>query len=174
MSGEFRDAVYGVGDDSGHYSEIEVGRALGLPDDFLFDESPEDQIIARLDAQKFIKLISENLTKREFKILVGYSVQEKTMDELGNEFNLSSDRIRQIFSIACRKIRILSREKGFEFLQKSPSVNFPPREIHPDNLSDSVHNLGSDAVSSEQDSEYPGQETFKRLMVAVVSEPDEE
>ena len=81
-------------------------RSIALP--------PEQKMIFQ-EARASIQRAMETLTPREQRVLMlrfgFYDGKEHTLDEIGKEFNVSKDRIRQIEQKAIRKMKAPNRSK---------------------------------------------------------------
>jgi RNA polymerase primary sigma factor len=80
--------------------------------DFIEDKgvvSPVEQVVSQR-LKETVNLVLQTLTEREEKVLrmrfgVGDEASEHTLEEVGSEFAVTRERIRQIESKALRKIR---------------------------------------------------------------------
>ncbi len=90
-------------------------------DSHLGDFIPDDEILSPSDAATFTLLkeqlstVLETLTEREKKVLTLrfglYDGRARTLEEVGKEFDVTRERIRQIEAKALRKLRHPSRSK---------------------------------------------------------------
>lgn len=90
-------------------------------DSHLGDFIPDDEILAPVDAAAFTLLkeqliqVLDTLTEREEKVLrLRFGLDDgraRTLEEVGKEFNVTRERIRQIEAKALRKLRHPSRSK---------------------------------------------------------------
>ena len=85
--------------------------------DFIEDEqalAPTDIVASNLLKEQLIKVL-DTLTPREEKVLrLRYGLDDgkpRTLEEVGKEFNVTRERIRQIEAKALRKLRHPSRSK---------------------------------------------------------------
>ncbi len=85
--------------------------------DFLEDENaetPSDTVSSSMLKETLLKVLN-NLTPREEKVLrLRYGIDDgrpRTLEEVGREFNVTRERIRQIEAKALRKLRHPSRSK---------------------------------------------------------------
>ena len=91
---------------------------------FIEDEnatSPSDQVAANMLKNQLISIL-DTLTPREEKVLrLRYGIDDgkpRTLEEVGKEFNVTRERIRQIEAKALRKLRHPSRSKKLkEYLE---------------------------------------------------------
>ncbi len=97
-------------------------------DSHLGDFIPDDQILSPSDAATFVMLkeqleeVLETLTERENKVLtLRFGLEDgrsRTLEEVGKEFDVTRERIRQIEAKALRKLRHPSRSKKLkDFLE---------------------------------------------------------
>ena len=90
----------------------EAGEPEGEIGDFIVDPNPTPAELVALEDRKktIIKYMNKYLSERENKVIrmrFGFDGEEpRTLAEIGNEFNLSRERIRHIESSAIRKLRI--------------------------------------------------------------------
>lgn len=92
--------------------------------DFIEDEqalAPTDVVAANLLKEQLIRVL-DTLTPREEKVLrLRYGIDDgksKTLEEVGKEFNVTRERIRQIEDKALRKLRNPARSKKLkEFIE---------------------------------------------------------
>jgi len=92
--------------------------------DFIADKgsvSPEEAAIQKDRAER-VQVILATLTPREEKVLrrrfgIGEET-EHTLQEVGEEFGLTRERIRQIQAKALTKLRHSSRSKRFAFMEE--------------------------------------------------------
>ena len=101
---------------------------IGEEDSHLGDFIPDDDIPAPVEATSHIMLkeqlseVLETLTPREAMVLrLRFGLvdgRQRTLEEVGREFNVTRERIRQIESKALRKLRHPSRSKRLkDFLE---------------------------------------------------------
>ncbi len=108
---------------------VSLETPIGEEDDsnlgtFIEDEnatSPSDQVAANMLKQQLISVL-DTLTPREEKVLrLRYGIDDgkpRTLEEVGKEFNVTRERIRQIEAKALRKLRHPSRSKKLkEYLE---------------------------------------------------------
>ena len=102
-------------------------------DSHLGDFIPDDDIPAPADAAAFTLLkeqlmeVLDTLTDREKKVLtLRFGLEDgraRTLEEVGKEFNVTRERIRQIEAKALRKLRHPSRSKKLkDMLEKTRPV----------------------------------------------------
>ena len=90
-------------------------------DSHLGDFIPDDEALEPAEAASFTLLkeqlieVLETLTPREAKVLrLRFGIEDgrtRTLEEVGKEFNVTRERIRQIEAMALRKLRLPSRSK---------------------------------------------------------------
>lgn len=100
---------------------VSLETPIGEEDSHLGDFIPDDDIPAPVDATSHIMLkeqlddVLATLTPREAKVLqLRFGLvdgRQRTLEEVGKEFNVTRERIRQIESKALRKLRQPSRSK---------------------------------------------------------------
>lgn len=76
----------------------------------------EDTIIQKEMNELLWKEVEDCLTPRELYVIksrMGYGSKVKTLKDIGTEWNVSRERIRQIESKAIKKIRVRFRRKGY-------------------------------------------------------------
>jgi RNA polymerase primary sigma factor len=85
--------------------------------DFIEDEktiTPSDSVAANMLKEQLLRVL-DTLTPREEKVLrLRYGLDDgkpRTLEEVGKEFNVTRERIRQIEAKALRKLRHPSRSK---------------------------------------------------------------
>lgn len=92
-----------------------VGKEGDLP------ENPENGLIKRIDAQRFVRFLQEHLNERQLAILVGHIVEGKKFDELGKEFDVGGTRAGQIFRQAVDIAkRDFKTKRGYEVTSPRP------------------------------------------------------
>lgn len=107
---------------------VSLETPIGEEDSHLGDFIPDDDIPAPVEATSHIMLkeqlaeVLETLTPREAKVLqLRFGLidgRQRTLEEVGREFNVTRERIRQIESKALRKLRHPSRSKKLkDFLE---------------------------------------------------------
>ena len=107
---------------------VSLETPIGEEDSHLGDFIPDDDIPAPVEATSLIMLkeqlaeVLETLTPREAKVLqLRFGLidgRQRTLEEVGKEFNVTRERIRQIESKALRKLRHPSRSKKLkDFLE---------------------------------------------------------
>jgi RNA polymerase primary sigma factor len=104
--------------------ETPMGEELSHLRDFIADRgsvSPEEATIQK-DRAEQVYLILATLTPREEKVLrrrfgIGEET-EHTLQEVGDEFGLTRERIRQIQAKALTKLRHSTRSKRFAFMEE--------------------------------------------------------
>jgi len=91
------------------------GEDNSLLDVLVNDDSPmADRTLVNESLQKEIDRALDTLTPREKEIVqmfFGIGEQEKTLEEIGDRFNLTRERVRQIKEKAIRRLRASSRSK---------------------------------------------------------------
>ena len=91
------------------------GEDNSLLDVLVNDDSPSaDRTLVNESLSKEIDRALDTLTPREKSIICmffGIGGQEKTLEEIGDEFNLTRERVRQIKEKAIRRLRVSSRSK---------------------------------------------------------------
>ena len=108
--------------------KIALETPIGEEDSHLGDFIPDDDIPAPVEATSHIMLkeqlseVLETLTPREAMVLrLRFGLvdgRQRTLEEVGREFNVTRERIRQIESKALRKLRHPSRSKRLkDFLE---------------------------------------------------------
>ena len=105
---------------SGEYGESEnrdamVGTMLGsiIPDTVVSDEDVFQTTHDKMLGEVLSDVLS-TLTPREesvLKLRYGFNGRERTLEEVGREFNITRERVRQIEEKALRKLRHPSRSK---------------------------------------------------------------
>ena len=84
------------------------GEDNSLLDVLVNDDSPSaDRTLVNESLAKEIDRALDTLSSREKSI----GGQEKTLEEIGDEFNLTRERVRQIKEKAIRRLRVSSRSK---------------------------------------------------------------
>ncbi len=107
---------------------VSLETPIGEEDSHLGDFIPDEDIPAPVEATSHIMLkeqlaeVLETLTPREAKVLqLRFGLidgRQRTLEEVGKEFNVTRERIRQIESKALRKLRHPSRSKKLkDFLE---------------------------------------------------------
>ncbi len=107
---------------------VSLETPIGEEDSHLGDFIPDEDIPAPVEATSHIMLkeqlaeVLETLTPRESKVLqLRFGLidgRQRTLEEVGREFNVTRERIRQIESKALRKLRHPSRSKKLkDFLE---------------------------------------------------------
>ncbi len=107
---------------------VSLETPIGEEDSHLGDFIPDEDIPAPVEATSHIMLkeqleeVLETLTPREAKVLqLRFGLidgRQRTLEEVGREFNVTRERIRQIESKALRKLRHPSRSKKLkDFLE---------------------------------------------------------
>ena len=107
---------------------VSLETPIGEEDSHLGDFIPDDDIPAPVEATSHIMLkeqlseVLETLTPREAMVLrLRFGLvdgRQRTLEEVGREFNVTRERIRQIESKALRKLRHPSRSKRLkDFLE---------------------------------------------------------
>jgi len=79
-----------------------------------FDSPKADKILIRESLVKEIERSLTTLTERErdiIKLFFGIGIQEMTLEEIGEQFGLTRERVRQIKEKAIRRLRHTSRSK---------------------------------------------------------------
>lgn len=66
---------------------------------------PTDDIIRHIDQTKIINELSIKISKKEWHILNLRYVEEQTLEEIGNQYKISRERVRQICEKTKRKLR---------------------------------------------------------------------
>jgi RNA polymerase sigma factor (sigma-70 family) len=69
-----------------------------------------DEVLAEQQTVVEIRTLLDGLTPRQAKVLrlrFGFNCHEFTLEEVGNIFDLSRERIRQIEKAALRKLRVI-------------------------------------------------------------------
>jgi RNA polymerase primary sigma factor len=92
--------------------------------DFIEDEktaTPTDEVASKMLKEQLLHIL-DTLTPREEKVLrLRYGIDDgksRTLEEVGKEFNVTRERIRQIEAKALRKLRHPSRSKKLkDFLE---------------------------------------------------------
>ena len=91
------------------------GEDNSLLDVLVNDDSPSaDRTLVNESLAKEIDRALDTLSPREKNIICmffGIGGQEKTLEEIGDEFNLTRERVRQIKEKAIRRLRVSSRSK---------------------------------------------------------------
>ena len=91
------------------------GEDNSLLDVLVNDDSPSaDRTLVNESLAKEIDRALDTLSSREKSIICMFFVfcgQEKTLEEIGDEFNLTRERVRQIKEKAIRRLRVSSRSK---------------------------------------------------------------
>ena len=91
------------------------GEDNSLLDVLVNDDSPmADRSLVNESLSKEIDRALDTLTPREKEIIrmfFGIGEQEKTLEEIGDKFNLTRERVRQIKEKAIRRLRTSSRSK---------------------------------------------------------------
>lgn len=91
------------------------GNGIIIPDKKDFDESDE----APMDAKQILEELFEGVPDRERFIVSDYygldGVKPKTLDEIGEEFNLTKERVRQLNEKALKKMRSNALLKNLSF-----------------------------------------------------------
>lgn len=91
------------------------GNGIIIPDKKDFDESAE----APMDAKQILEELFEGVPDRERFIVSDYygldGVKPKTLDEIGEEFNLTKERVRQLNEKALKKMRSNALLKNLSF-----------------------------------------------------------
>ncbi|MBQ7156790.1 MAG: sigma-70 family RNA polymerase sigma factor [Bacteroidaceae bacterium] len=91
------------------------GEDNSLLDVLVNDDSPmADRTLVNESLAKEIDRALDTLTEREkeiIKMFFGIGEQEKTLEEIGDRFNLTRERVRQIKEKAIRRLRANSRSK---------------------------------------------------------------
>jgi len=91
------------------------GEDNSLLDVLVNDDSPmADRTLVNESLQKEIDRALDTLTPREKEIVqmfFGIGEQEKTLEEIGDRFNLTRERVRQMKEQAIRRLRASSRSK---------------------------------------------------------------
>ena len=98
--------------------ESQVGDDDAVLGDFVHDDKVEDpmELVTRSDKMKFISdFLDKELSEREATVMkmrfgIG-SYSQYSLDEIGRQFSVTRERIRQIESKALRKLRSPRREK---------------------------------------------------------------
>ena len=107
---------------------VSLETPIGEEDSHLGDFIPDEDIPAPVEATSHVMLkeqlaeVLETLTPREAKVLqLRFGLidgRQRTLEEVGREFNVTRERIRQIESKALRKLRHPSRSKRLkDFLE---------------------------------------------------------
>jgi len=104
---------------------IEMTRQRGL----MIEQDIGEEISIKKDLPKVVSEVLATLTPRENKIVrmrfgIGMN-SDYTLAEIGEQFDISSDRVRQIESNALRKIRHQSRSR---YLEDFVNPDFYPKE----------------------------------------------
>ncbi len=91
------------------------GEDNSLLDVLVNDDSPmADRTLVNESLQKEIDRALDTLSDREkdiIKMFFGIGEQEKTLEEIGDKFGLTRERVRQIKEKAIRRLRVSSRSK---------------------------------------------------------------
>ena len=91
------------------------GEDNSLLDVLVNNDSPmADRSLVNESLSKEIDRALDTLTEREKEIIrmfFGIGEQEKTLEEIGDRFNLTRERVRQIKEKAIRRLRTSSRSK---------------------------------------------------------------
>ena len=106
--------------------------------DFIKDEKakdPSDETSQRLLREQMEKVLN-SLTERERKILrLRFGLQDgyaRTLEEVGKQFKVTRERIRQIEAKALRKLRHPTRSRQLEgFLESSADVALKKKDVEP-------------------------------------------
>ena len=75
-----------------------------------------DEVLAEQQTVVEIRALLDGLTPRQAKVLrlrFGFNCHEFTLEEVGNIFDLSRERIRQIEQAALRKLRVVLLPQNF-------------------------------------------------------------
>lgn len=105
------------------------------------DVSPAEAVVSN-DLKERVRKVLKSLTPREEKVLkmrFGIDVaSEHTLEEVGKDFGVTRERVRQIEVKALRKLRHPTRSKDLTtFLEKEVSID---ADIEPDNDTGDDHN----------------------------------
>jgi RNA polymerase primary sigma factor len=91
------------------------GEANSLLDVLINDDSPNaDRTLMNESLSREIDRALSTLTERErdiIKLFFGIGCQEMTLEEIGEKFGLTRERVRQIKEKAIRRLRHTSRSK---------------------------------------------------------------
>lgn len=104
---------------------FEEDESIPIPKDFVFDANIE-RVLEYKSMKEQLQKVLGTLTRREKKVLeLRYGLNdgnERTLEEVGKEFNVTRERIRQIEGKALRKLRHPSRSRKLrDYVDLSPS-----------------------------------------------------
>jgi len=77
-----------------------------------YTETRPDSILALTEIKERVQEVMEEMTKREQKLLRMRYYENMTLEEVGKEFNISVERVRQIEAKTFRKLRHPTRLGG--------------------------------------------------------------
>lgn len=124
--------------------------------DFIENEnefSPADTVSSN-DLKERVREVLKTLTPREEKVLkmrFGIDVaSEHTLEEVGKDFSVTRERIRQIEVKALRKLRHPSRSKKLQTFFDKESINLNPEN---ESIHDDEEEHGNDNIDSDIDIE---------------------
>jgi RNA polymerase primary sigma factor len=100
----------------------EVDYLLGQPSSMMLP-NPADEY-QKKQASEVLKNVVGTLTEREQQVLSMHHEQEMTLDEIGDAFGISRERIRQIEARALRKLRHPDKAKK---IKEAYDINFVHR-----------------------------------------------
>ena len=92
--------------------------------DFIIDDYDiDDEVLSKISEEELFKLMKENLSEKEFDVLCYrfglIDHKARTLQEIGEKFDVSRERIRQIEGKALRRLRILiSRDPKLKKIYK--------------------------------------------------------
>jgi RNA polymerase primary sigma factor len=93
----------------------ETGTKIIIPERKEFDEATDTPF----DAKQILEELFEGVPERERYIVSDYygldGVKPKTLDEIGEEFNLTKERVRQLNEKALKKMRSNALLKNLSF-----------------------------------------------------------
>ena len=85
-----------------------------------------DEVLAEQQTALEIETLLDGLTPRQKKVLrlrFGFNCHEHTLEEIGNIFEITRERIRQIEQAALRKLRVVLLPQNFPYPNTRKEIN---------------------------------------------------